>query len=485
MRRKIAFVLAVLLLSCRVNVLADTDGLKDNTQGGIDAIEIEAEAQSEENGSTSLENSVPSQKEEQILKEDSESEKEEQKTESLEIQKENQKTESLKLPEENQETETTELRENEQAETSKKEEEEISAGSYIEEDTKESIQESLQKEEKTSSEKSLPASEKDQTKESRETREFQPEKLLDMPRHTPAQLSRKELSLEEDMVYQVSFPADTRAFFDPGNLSGEGQIFSEHYEIENLGNTDVAVKIKSIEIYDEAEEGIYEFSETEITESLPKTKKVNIDMVWERENGTGKKILHVTQDISDEYVIELKAACYGKESRGYFYFTGTMNPNPNINWGEGSLRITFYYELISPEDTEKVMYEEDDLEIDLDDKVTICETVSAKKTDAANSQKGENGSTMPTENGKNEETEVTESERIKEDEFNESKTSTEKSEEEGAQNDSSKKEELNTDEPKKPEAEEETTPEEIKEKETEPKKTEHQEIEPLQQELSL
>lgn len=161
---------------------------------------------------------------------------------------------------------------------------------------------------------------------------------------------------EDDTVYNVLFPTQTHAYLDPGNLSGRGQIFSDQYEIENYGNTDVAIKIKKIEIHLKSSEELYEISETAITDDQSSIKKINVDMVWKNKNGAEEKVLHVNNGFPDEYVIRLRAADYDEngefvsldqDGTGYFYFTGTLNSNPNLEWDDGELTVSFNYEIVN------------------------------------------------------------------------------------------------------------------------------------------
>lgn len=159
---------------------------------------------------------------------------------------------------------------------------------------------------------------------------------------------------QTEILYNVAFPTSTKAYLDPGNVSGEGQIFSEHYEIENYGNTDVSVKIKDISIQCLSEEDVYVFTEEEMIDPRSIIKKMHINMVWENENGQ-EKILHISEGVRDEKVLSLKAASYDDEGKfvslmdggtGSFYFTGTMNGNPGLQWENGEIVIRFHYEII-------------------------------------------------------------------------------------------------------------------------------------------
>ena len=161
---------------------------------------------------------------------------------------------------------------------------------------------------------------------------------------------------EEEVLYQVSFPTDIHGFLDPGNLSGKGQIFSERYAVENYGNTDIKIKIKNIDVYYASSEDVYEFSDEKIEDHSSGVKRMNIQMVWENESEGTKKALCLSEGVRDEEVLELKAPEHDENgafvslkegSFGLFYFTGTLNANPNIEWEEGELIIRFDYEILS------------------------------------------------------------------------------------------------------------------------------------------
>ncbi len=170
---------------------------------------------------------------------------------------------------------------------------------------------------------------------------------------------------EESCIYNVAFPTGTKAFLDPDNLSGRGQIFSDDFKVENYGNTDVAIKIKNIEVYYRSTEDVYEFSEEKVSDHHSHIKKLNVDVVWKNEVEKTERVLNVLEGISDKYVLFLKASKYDENgsfagpsdgSTGSFYFTGTLNSNPELVWEDGEVQISFDYEIENIE--EDVVQEE-------------------------------------------------------------------------------------------------------------------------------
>lgn len=147
--------------------------------------------------------------------------------------------------------------------------------------------------------------------------------------------------LEDDIIYQVSFPTNICAHLDPGNISGRGQVFSDKYEVKNYGNTDVVIKIKNITVL-----------KNETISTYSNAKEVNINIIWENKEKNIKKILPVVDSSPEEYVLYLKAAQYDengdfiafhKGSTGIFYFKGMISSRSS--WEDDELSAVFDYEI--------------------------------------------------------------------------------------------------------------------------------------------
>lgn len=215
--------------------------------------------------------------------------------------------------------------------------------------------------------------------------------------------------LIEDGTYNVSFPANVQAYLDPGNLSGKGQIFSDPYVIENYGSEDVSIKIKNIAVNYWSDEYEYEFSEETVTDQDSDIKKLNINMIWENESENEKKVLNILESEPNEYVLHLRAAEYDNHGefvklneggRGAFYFTGTLNSNPNLVWEDGEITLSFDYEITS-----------DELKNELDKLSEVEETISEgliQETDESHSDEEQMSEKNIEETGNIEETNQTE-----------------------------------------------------------------------------
>ena len=66
-------------------------------------------------------------------------------------------------------------------------------------------------------------------------------------------------------------------------------------------------------------------------------------------------------------MLSLKGARYDKNGEftelheggtGNFYFTGTLNSNPNIEWTENEMLVTFDYEIVVDEESENAGFDD-------------------------------------------------------------------------------------------------------------------------------
>ena len=178
-----------------------------------------------------------------------------------------------------------------------------------------------------------------------------------------AATAKSDEEFHDDIRYHVSFPATTHASLDPGDVSGKGQVFSEQYKVENYGNTDIVITIKNIRINWDIGDS-YEIDQDEITASPSSSKKLNINMIWRNEANDTEKAIQVLNGSPNESVLRLKAADYNKEGEyirlhkggtGFFYFTGSLNADPNIDWENYEIRVCFDYEIISDKEEDAWM----------------------------------------------------------------------------------------------------------------------------------
>ena len=90
-------------------------------------------------------------------------------------------------------------------------------------------------------------------------------------------------------------------------------------------------------------------------------------MVWENEHEQIKTVFNLCEGVSNIYVLSLKGARYDKNGEftelheggtGNFYFTGTLNSNPNIEWTENEMLVTFDYEIVVDEESENAGFDD-------------------------------------------------------------------------------------------------------------------------------
>lgn len=262
--------------------------------------------------------------------------------------------ESVELPKDNKEEseQATTILEEESASQTKESEEGTTESTKENEEATEPIIESEEETEELTSE--------EESEESTATIETEGTALPDENKEESTEITEFiETVSETEQVFNVSLPASTNAYLDPGNLSGKGQIFSDQYTVENYGNTDIAIKIKNIEIHYNTTKHQYKFSSDTITENYSTEKKLNVELVWKNETEHTETVLNVMEGAPDEEVLLLKAAAYDENnefialnpgSTGVFYFTGTMNANTNIEWEAGDIVVSFDYEIVCAEE---------------------------------------------------------------------------------------------------------------------------------------
>ena len=168
-----------------------------------------------------------------------------------------------------------------------------------------------------------------------------------------------EKKAEEQVISKISMPSKVEICFNPLNLCGKEDVYSEHYEVVNYGNRDIAIKMKEIDVSYKGRDSLYELSDEPVYDTDSKKKRMNINMVWENKHEGLKKVLNVVDKQTDEYVIYLKAAQYDKNgnfvklnkgSKGIFYFKGSLNTNPDIEWVNGEISVDYRYEVVNGED---------------------------------------------------------------------------------------------------------------------------------------
>lgn len=200
----------------------------------------------------------------------------------------------------------------------------------------------------------------------------------------------QESEEKNNTILKVEMPTSTRVHIDPENWSGKGQISSDSYQVINYGNTDVIIRIKNIKIIHRNEKEQVEFSEIPVLDDGSKEKKMNLNMVWGNRREENGRVLNVMDGKADADVICLEAAKYdgkgqfielNKNSEGVFYFTGTVNPNPDIQWIDDEVSIDFDYQIVTVKDVKREKNMNESVETEevlsgneiLSENETICE----------------------------------------------------------------------------------------------------------------
>lgn len=158
---------------------------------------------------------------------------------------------------------------------------------------------------------------------------------------------------DDAAILKVSMPAKVKGYLDPINLSGKGGVYSDEYKVVNYGNRDIAIKIKKINIsYHNGTSKMSGPSEETVNDELMGDKKIDINMVWKNADESQEMILDMTESEPDVDVIYLKASEYDDEGRfvrlrkgseGIFYFTGSLDSDPDAEWHAGDVAVSFSY----------------------------------------------------------------------------------------------------------------------------------------------
>ena len=87
-------------------------------------------------------------------------------------------------------------------------------------------------------------------------------------------------------------------------------------------------------------------------------KRIDVDIVWKNRKENTETVLDVVESSPDEYVLVLEAAQYTEDGqliglneggKGMFYFTGSMNWNPELVWDDTDVSVSFDYEIVNLE----------------------------------------------------------------------------------------------------------------------------------------
>ena len=169
---------------------------------------------------------------------------------------------------------------------------------------------------------------------------------------------KEQGSSEDAIISKVKIPTKVHVDMDIDEVRGEGKISSEQYDIVNHGNRDIAIKIKNLKFSYRLPKDTYEINgevNKEISaEEHPKTKKIDVDIIWENEDEGQRKVLKLTDGKMDEYVLYLKAARYDKDgkfksldpgSKGTFRFVGSVESEPGLEWKDKEISLGIDYEI--------------------------------------------------------------------------------------------------------------------------------------------
>lgn len=147
----------------------------------------------------------------------------------------------------------------------------------------------------------------------------------------PQKIEQQEGNFQPDEVISIQVPENLNFVIDPWNLSGLGQIYSQHFVIRNNSNIPCTVQLDDIRCYSEQENGaiiVEDVAEVYAEE----TPNVYLEMVFQ----TGKKL--VLSPKEKEYTVNLEP-----DSEIEFWFIGKVNEKTKENWENKKVLVTLKY----------------------------------------------------------------------------------------------------------------------------------------------
>lgn len=141
----------------------------------------------------------------------------------------------------------------------------------------------------------------------------------------------KEIMLEEDGINHLQVPEKLQIVLDPWEMDGKGQIYSDVYKIQNVGDAPGILVLSNIACQTGSQSGVDIKTDTK---GLHDDTEKSLYMVMLI--GDEDKI--VLSQEGAEYKVELKA---GEELS--FAFSGEANENAEKGWTNGDVSVTATY----------------------------------------------------------------------------------------------------------------------------------------------
>jgi hypothetical protein len=146
-------------------------------------------------------------------------------------------------------------------------------------------------------------------------------------------------------VLNVVVPTTVSMTLDPLELSGRGQIYSDIYDIINLGDTDVVLTLTDIQVIFANDSDFEALAQPYDQASQSSLKAVFLVMDFGR--AEVPPVVLTDTDREGPVSILLNSAQGGTEGISHLYlsFTGNLNENPAVPWVDGDIKIVITYSM--------------------------------------------------------------------------------------------------------------------------------------------
>jgi hypothetical protein len=158
--------------------------------------------------------------------------------------------------------------------------------------------------------------------------------------------STTESALEYDTgLLDVVLPVTVSMTIDPYEINGRGQIFSDTYKFENLGNTDVKLTFTDMKVTFPNEKDFEALAQPFDIESKSDLKAIYMVMNFGRDDIP--PVVLTDEEREGQISIPMPSSKTDTDDNSFFSisFSGNLNENPALCWRNGDVKINIQYNI--------------------------------------------------------------------------------------------------------------------------------------------
>lgn len=197
-----------------------------------------------------------------------------------------------------------------------------------------------------------------------------------------------------DSILDIQVPYDLPFMIDPIERSGNGQVYSETFRIDNYGGTDVYVHFTSIQYIFANGEDFFSLDEPFDVDKESPLKELYMTLEYENHDRSPFVIRDFEQ--AELEPILLEAAEYDDDgnfialrenSTVRFHFSGSVNHAPLEPWASGDVKVSIRYSIEELDNSEEpnIIEEADDTQTQEADELLTEDTESGQDETPAES----------------------------------------------------------------------------------------------------